>query len=90
MAVLRVFKFQAVFAPFVGELGQVMHFRRASIVSARHARRRFRRQWLLKTSKYEALSADAICIANPIANAFFYNNHWDFRINRRGSWRELK
>ena len=84
LAVLRIFKFQAVFAPFGGEIGQVIHFRRAAIVSVRQARRRFRRQRLLKASKYEALSADAIRIANPIANVFFYNNHLDYRINRRG------
>jgi hypothetical protein len=84
LAVLRIFKFQAVFAPFGGEIGQVIHFRRAAIVSVRQARRRFRRQRLLKASKYEALSADAIRIANPIANVVFYNNHLDYRINRRG------
>jgi hypothetical protein len=84
LAVLRIFKFQAAFAPFGGEISQVIHFRRAAIVGVRQARRRFRRQWLLKASKYEALSADAIRIANPIANVFFYNNHWDYRINGGG------
>ena len=83
LAVLRIFKFQAVFAPFGGEIGQVIHFRRAAIVRVRQARRRFRRQWLLKASEHEAFCADAIFIANPIANVFFYNNHLDFRINRR-------
>jgi hypothetical protein len=71
LAVLRIFKFQAVFAPFGGELGQVIHFRRASIVRVGQARRRFRRQWLLKASEHKAFCADAIFIANPIANVFF-------------------
>jgi hypothetical protein len=70
LAVLRIFKFQAVFAPFGGEIGQVIHFRRAAIVSVRQARRRFRRQWLLKASKYEAYSSRVSPLSGtPLENA---------------------